>query len=80
MQMLANRPDLVSSGFAALGLSEKELHKHAVIETIPFDLQQYEADGTVDRSRSTLLAVVYEPDGAGPRYFTMTLTEAVPHL
>lgn len=73
MQMLAIRPDRVSSGFAALGLSEKELHKHAVVETIPFDLPRYEEDGTVDRSRSTLLAVVYEPDGAGPRYFTLEL-------
>lgn len=73
MHMLANRPDRVSSGFAALGLTEKELHKHAVVETIPFDLPRYETDGTIDRSRSTLLAVVYEPDGAGPRYFTLEL-------
>ncbi|TNJ54945.1 B12-binding domain-containing radical SAM protein [Paenibacillus hemerocallicola] len=77
MHMLANRPDRVSSGFAALRLSEKELHKHAVVETIPFDLPRYEEDGTVDRSRSTLLAVVYEPDGAGPRYFTLELESTI---
>lgn len=75
MRMLADSPERVSSDFAALGLTEKELHKHAVVETIPFDLLRYEQEGTIDRSRSTLLVVVYEPDGAGPRHFSTVINE-----
>jgi radical SAM superfamily enzyme YgiQ (UPF0313 family) len=70
-RIMAERPEQASSGFAALGMSEKDLYKHAVLETIPFDLPRYEAEGTIDRSRSTLLVVVYAADGSGPQYFTM---------
>lgn len=72
-RMLTEQPEQASPGFAALGMNEKELHKHAVVETIPFDLPLYEAEGTIDRSRGTLLVVVYEADGSGPRYYTMAL-------
>ncbi|MDF2725564.1 MAG: radical protein, partial [Paenibacillus sp.] len=70
MRMLAERPEQVSPGFAALGLSEKELHKHAVVETMPFDWNVYASDGRIDRSAGTLLIVVYKPDGSGPLFFT----------
>ncbi|MEF3306390.1 B12-binding domain-containing radical SAM protein [Paenibacillus sp. GYB003] len=73
MRLLADDPDRVSPEFAALGLSEKELHKHAVIETLPFDLKRYELDGTIDTGKRSLLAVVYEPDGSGARHFSMVL-------
>lgn len=72
-RMLTEQPEQASPGFAALGMGEKELHKHAVVETIPFDWPLYEAEGTIDRSRGTLLVVVYEADGSGPRYYTMAL-------
>ncbi|MFB9753673.1 B12-binding domain-containing radical SAM protein [Paenibacillus hodogayensis] len=73
VNMLADHPERVSAEFAARGLTEKELHKHAVIETVPFDLARYERDGTIDRSRRSLLVVVYEPDGAGAAYYSMEL-------
>ncbi|RKN71883.1 B12-binding domain-containing radical SAM protein [Paenibacillus ginsengarvi] len=76
MRMLAEQPQRVSPAFAALGLTEKELHKHAVIETLPFDLQRYELDGTIDRSGRSLLTVVFEPDGSGTRHFSMRLESA----
>ncbi|MEQ7053085.1 radical SAM protein [Paenibacillaceae sp. P-4] len=37
LQWAAVQAELVSEQFAALGLSEKELHKHAVVEMIPLE-------------------------------------------
>ena len=76
LQALAERPELVSEAFAALGMTEKDLHKHAVIETIPFDLDRYVQDGTIDRNFPVLLIVVYGADGNGPRYFTLRTVAA----
>ncbi|MCM3628854.1 B12-binding domain-containing radical SAM protein [Paenibacillus glycanilyticus] len=63
MRRLTERPEDVSEGFAALGLNEKELHKHTVIEMIPFDLEHYLATGEIDKNSHTLLAVLYALGG-----------------
>lgn len=65
MQRLAARPEDVSETFAALGLGEKELHKHAVIERLPFDLALYLSEGTLSQETDTLLIVVYNGGGKG---------------
>ncbi|WP_341278958.1 B12-binding domain-containing radical SAM protein [Paenibacillus sp. FSL H8-0537] len=59
MRSLVERPEKVSESFAALGMSEKELHKHAVIERLPFDLEAYLADGSIQKNTHTLLVVLY---------------------
>ncbi|WP_338552514.1 B12-binding domain-containing radical SAM protein [Paenibacillus sp. KS-LC4] len=59
MRSLVERPEKVSESFAALGMSEKELHKHAVIERLPFDLETYLADGSIQKNTHTLLIVLY---------------------
>ncbi|CAM4012209.1 B12-binding domain-containing radical SAM protein [Paenibacillus alkaliterrae] len=59
MRRLAERPGEVSEKFAALGLNERELQKHAVIERLPFDLDMFLATGEVNKERHTLLAVLY---------------------
>lgn len=41
LRMAANHPGRISADFAALGLSEKELHKHAVVERLPFDAAKW---------------------------------------
>ncbi|MCE5172789.1 B12-binding domain-containing radical SAM protein [Paenibacillus profundus] len=41
LRVAANHPDRISADFAALGLSEKELLKHAVVERLPFDTAQW---------------------------------------
>ncbi|QYR24282.1 B12-binding domain-containing radical SAM protein [Paenibacillus sp. sptzw28] len=77
MQRLAERPDEVSDVFAALGLSEKELHKHAVIERLPFDLKGYLKNGVLSRESETLLIVVYgggRDEGASAKPFMLKLT------
>ncbi|SFF46755.1 Radical SAM superfamily enzyme YgiQ, UPF0313 family [Paenibacillus algorifonticola] len=59
MRSLVERPEKVSESFAALGMTEKELHKHAVIERLPFDLEAYLADGSIQKNTHTLLVVLY---------------------
>ncbi|MCC2685053.1 MAG: radical protein, partial [Paenibacillaceae bacterium] len=76
MKMLAERPHQVSAAFAELGAGEKELHKHAVIEVLPFDLVAYITDGRIDQETHTLVAVYYPPDGqATPSWHMLRLDE-----
>jgi anaerobic magnesium-protoporphyrin IX monomethyl ester cyclase len=72
MKHIAEHPNEVSAGFDALQLSEKELHKHAVIEVIPFDLELYLHKGEVDQSKSSLLIVCFNPESGllKPQYYT----------
>ncbi|NBD27630.1 B12-binding domain-containing radical SAM protein [Paenibacillus glycinis] len=80
MKRLAERPADVSEAFASLGLSEKELQKHAVIERLPFDLRRYLAEGTVSADEETLLIVVYGGGGKGEQrsaeFFTLPVLAA----
>lgn len=67
----------MSCGFAELGLTEKELHKHAVVERLPFCLDGLLQTGTIDRSKETLLLIFYPPDAsAKARPFTMALEKS----
>lgn len=59
MRALSERPEQVSPEFAQLGLNEKDLHKHAVIETLPIDLLHYKQTGEMRTNASTLLIIVY---------------------
>ncbi|WP_028593111.1 B12-binding domain-containing radical SAM protein [Paenibacillus assamensis] len=38
LRAAAEHPERLGSDFAALGLNERELHKHAVVERMPFDV------------------------------------------
>ncbi|MFF2481871.1 B12-binding domain-containing radical SAM protein [Paenibacillus sp. NPDC058071] len=84
MRRIAERPEEVSADFAALGLSEKELHKHAVIETIPFDLHTYLESGEIRRDRQSLLVVAYALDSSrtkGHGHESANVkTQAVPYV
>ncbi|TVY09746.1 B12-binding domain-containing radical SAM protein [Paenibacillus cremeus] len=66
MRMLAEWPERVSTQFAALRIGEKDLHKHVMLEVIPFKLDQYLATGEIDRSDEQLLIVYFPPDAATP--------------
>ncbi|MCM3749859.1 B12-binding domain-containing radical SAM protein [Paenibacillus pasadenensis] len=63
MKRLAEEPEAVSGGFSELGLGEKELQKHAVLERLPFDLELFLTEGDVNREAETLLVVLYGVDG-----------------
>jgi anaerobic magnesium-protoporphyrin IX monomethyl ester cyclase len=74
MRQLAERPNEVSGGFRALGAGEKELHKHAVIEKLPFDLEAYLASGTIRKEADTLLVMYYQQDdGKSVQAYTLRL-------
>ncbi|ASS68879.1 MULTISPECIES: B12-binding domain-containing radical SAM protein [unclassified Paenibacillus] len=76
MRLLGEHPEDVSPAFAALGLGEKELQKHAVLEKLPFDLEQFLATGEIDRSSGTLLVVLYGVSGKrGGSAYCLRLSE-----
>lgn len=82
MKKLAENPEQVSTSFAALGLSERDLQKHAVLDVLPFSLDHMITDSDIDTSipkaSSTLLIVLYQQQENGqPIYFTMKLQQAV---
>lgn len=64
IRLLAEQPGIVPDhSFAELKASEKELHKHAMIEVVPFDLHQYLTDGTLNQASSYLLVAWFQPEG-----------------
>lgn len=80
MKKLSETPEIVSESFAGLGLQERELHKHAVLENIPFDLAAYLETGELLKNRHTLLVMLYALSQEGnkpkPRPF-MTAIEPI---
>lgn len=58
--------------FVELGLTERDLHKHAVVEVLPFDLQHYVTNQAIIEKPSLLL-VYYAPDGQGGTSYAMPL-------
>ncbi|MFC0214503.1 B12-binding domain-containing radical SAM protein [Paenibacillus chartarius] len=75
LRRVAEHPHALSDAFASLGLSEKDLHKHTMVEVLPFDLAAYEAEGVL-AAVPTLLVVYYPPDAASPAsYYSMKLAE-----
>ncbi|MEC0213867.1 DUF4080 domain-containing protein [Paenibacillus ehimensis] len=74
LRLLAERPEAVSRSFAALGIGEKDLHKHVMIEKLPFRLDRYLQSGELDRTSEQLLIVYFPPDAsAKPQPFTLAL-------
>ncbi|CEG26598.1 B12-binding domain-containing radical SAM protein [Bacillus sp. B-jedd] len=63
-EVLAN-PAKAGNAFAQLGLSEKDLYKHTLIEPLSFDLLKYLEDGKIENTASAMV-VYYDPAGNGP--------------
>lgn len=80
MRRAAERPEAVSSAFAALGLSEKELHKHAVVERLPFawKADAVHRDGRLEMEDAPgyLLVVYQQTEDEKPLLFSIG-TDAV---
>ncbi|MEW9670756.1 B12-binding domain-containing radical SAM protein [Ammoniphilus sp. 3BR4] len=72
MRLVADNPLWLGGEFAGLGLDEKALHKHAVLEVIPFDLPLYLEQGEIKEEPHLL--IVYYGTGKGPVYFTGALS------
>jgi len=69
MKKLGDSPEVVSAEFAALGLQERELHKHAVLELMPFDMARFLETGELRKDRHTLLIMLYAlgQEGSKPK-------------
>ncbi|MBA2943418.1 DUF4080 domain-containing protein [Paenibacillus sp. CGMCC 1.16610] len=66
LKLLAEQPELASGDFHLLRINEKDLHKHAMLEVLPFALQTYLQTGEIDSSSPELLIVHFPPDAQLP--------------
>jgi hypothetical protein len=62
MKRISDYPDEVSPAFALLQLSEKDMHKHVLVEELPFQLESYLREGLIDYSAKTRLIVYFNPE------------------
>ena len=67
MKELVNQPAMISGDFAALELKETNIHKHVMIEKVPYDIASYQANGEV-KLGDTLLIVYYNPPNS-PKFY-----------
>lgn len=80
MRTLLERPEAVSPEFAAIGMHERDLHKHAMLEMLPFDLATLLEKGELATDSHTLLIMMYALDKSSskpkPRAFTLRVEQA----
>lgn len=72
LRRLAVEPLLLGEEFAALGWGEQELHKHCLLETVPFDPRSIDENtGRVGKKgeQHLLVACYGGTEGRGPRFF-----------
>lgn len=75
-KVLCQEPEKVSSGFAELGLSEKELHKHTMLEILPFDASLYLETGKIDLSSNSLVIPYFNhAELKKPKIFSMRIKD-----
>ncbi|MFX3661604.1 MAG: B12-binding domain-containing radical SAM protein [Ectobacillus sp.] len=53
---IAEHPRILGDSFLALELTKKDLHKHTILEFLPFHLAHFLADGTIVETPSVVLA------------------------
>ncbi|WP_221563701.1 B12-binding domain-containing radical SAM protein [Alkalihalobacillus sp. TS-13] len=70
LRFLADHPEKVSGDFKELNLSEKELHKHVMIERLSFDLDAFLTDDELVE-KDTLLIVYFDPRQKTATSFTI---------
>jgi len=60
IRQAVEQPERLSPGFSEMGWNERELHKHAVVEVLPFDWHHYLETGEI-REEPVALFAVYRP-------------------
>ncbi|WP_028986427.1 B12-binding domain-containing radical SAM protein [Thermicanus aegyptius] len=58
---------------AEKGKTEQELHKHVMLETVPFDAEMFLSQGMIRNSPSLLVAYYRPEEGEGPLLFSIPL-------
>jgi anaerobic magnesium-protoporphyrin IX monomethyl ester cyclase len=69
LKMALKSPEKVSGDFGEQPVSERQLFKHAVIESVPFDLERYRKTGEILLKKQLMIAY-YEP-GKPVKIYTM---------
>jgi radical SAM superfamily enzyme YgiQ (UPF0313 family) len=59
-QRFLEEPRILGEDFSVLGIKEKELYKHSIVEELSFDYQEYMHSGVFSRGKTSLLAY-FEP-------------------
>ncbi|WLR51817.1 DUF4080 domain-containing protein [Bacillus tianshenii] len=75
LKQIAEAPEMLGDAFAQLSLSEKDLHKHTMIESLSFDLHACITDGIIEPN-NTLMLIYYDPKQAGNQLFTVSTDHA----
>ena len=70
---LLERPEVLGEDFAALGLGEKELFKHTVVEIVPVDVGRYIAAKQLSFAPTAIVAY-FDPSGTGATVFSAPLS------
>lgn len=76
LKELAKQPTLVSEEFANLHLSEKDLHKHTMIEVLSFNLEHYLETNDV-KEEKTLFIAYYHPIELKVYPFTVEMNKLI---
>ncbi|MEC1718256.1 B12-binding domain-containing radical SAM protein [Schinkia azotoformans] len=72
LKTLSETPSILGEEFVQLSLSEKDLHKHTIMEVIPFDIGHYLQTGSIN-NESTLMLIFYNPTLKKSALFTASL-------
>ena len=71
-KLLIETPEMAGQNFVQLGLGEKELYKHTMLESLEFDLNKYLKTGKISKTRSCLV-VFFEPANEKSSSFTFAM-------
>ncbi|WP_216828368.1 B12-binding domain-containing radical SAM protein [Alkalihalobacterium elongatum] len=74
LKSIATYPEYVSEEFTQLSLSEKDLHKHTMIEVIAFDLDHYIKTKEVINNQQLIIAY-FNPKEHKATHYTCTLNQ-----
>lgn len=69
ISLFASEPALLGNSFVQLGLQEKDLHKHTIIEILSFDLSQYLGTHEI-LNEETVMVIFYDPTNKKSNLFT----------
>ncbi|WP_017811421.1 B12-binding domain-containing radical SAM protein [Paenibacillus shenyangensis] len=76
IQRAVRKPEAISAEFAELGLDDKDMHKHMVMEELPFRLDQLLAGVPISgaQGRSLLMVAYQQNEQQKPLFFVAALT------
>ncbi|WP_046225481.1 B12-binding domain-containing radical SAM protein [Paenibacillus dauci] len=76
IQRVIRKPEAISAEFAQLGLDDKDMHKHMVMEELPFRLDQLLAGVPISgaQGRSLLMVAYQQNEQQKPLFFVAALT------